>query len=77
MCGRLLGLVESCKFFFVSCRLERLYVLCLIKFSPMHRIMGTSSWVSGPRSFLTVTTSSVTWVLGSKMSLFFTAITLA
>jgi hypothetical protein len=40
-------------------------------------MMGTSSVVTGPRSFLTVTSSSVTFVAGSKMSLFLTSITLA
>lgn len=52
-------------------------VLCLMKLSPIQRMMGTSAAVTGPRSFLTVTSWSVTFVAGSKMSLLATSITLA
>jgi hypothetical protein len=48
-----------------------------MKFRPMQRMMGTSSVVTGPRSFLTVTSSSVTFVSTEKMSPFATLITLA
>jgi hypothetical protein len=48
-----------------------------MKFRPMHRIIGTSSVVTGPSSFFTVTTSSVSCVEGSKMSPFATDMTLA
>lgn len=48
-----------------------------MKFRPMQRMMGTSSVVTGPRSFLTVTSSSVTFVSAEKMSPFATLMTLA
>lgn len=48
-----------------------------MKFSPMQRMMGTSSVVTGPSNFFTVTSSFVTLVAGSKMSLFATWISLA
>jgi len=53
------------------------HVLCLVKFNPIHRIIGTSAFVTGPRSVFTVTTSSVTLVASSKMSSLATEMTLA
>jgi hypothetical protein len=62
---------------FVKFQLVLIDALCLMKFRPMQRMIGTSSTVTGPRSFLTVTSSSVTLVAASKMSLFAMLMTLA
>jgi hypothetical protein len=75
-CGRLLGLLSNCEHLNLELGMGGC-VLCLIKFRPMQRIIGTSDAVTGPRSFWTVATSSVTFVSGEKMSLLDTLITLA
>lgn len=51
--------------------------LCLIKFKPIHRMIGTSLSSTGPNSFLTVTSSSVTFVVSENMSPLATWMTLA
>jgi hypothetical protein len=48
-----------------------------MKFNPMHRMIGTSACVTGPSSVFTVTSSSVTFVSGEKISPFATTITCA
>ena len=53
------------------------FLLCLMKFNPMQRMMGTSSVVTGPSSFLTVASWSVTLVAGSKISLLTTSMIFA
>lgn len=48
-----------------------------MKFNPIQRIIGTSLASTGPSSFFTVTSSSVTFVAASKIPPSATCITLA